>query len=63
MASESVGALLLKNTSLTENQLIEVMALQNQNGERLSDFLARENLATLEDVLRALCSQTQGKGR
>ena len=43
MANESIGALLLKNTSLTESQLSEVMALQNLKGEKLSDYLTRKN--------------------
>jgi general secretion pathway protein E len=57
LANESVGALLLKNTSLTENQLNEILALQTADGEKLSDALARKNLSAPDEVLKALCAQ------
>jgi general secretion pathway protein E len=56
MANDSVGALLLKNTSLTENQLSEVMALQGSNGEKLSDALAEKNFTNADDLLRTVCA-------
>jgi general secretion pathway protein E len=56
MAGESLGALLLKNTSLTENQLNEVLALSNQKGVKLVDDLASRNVATPDEVLKTVCA-------
>ncbi|MDZ4678260.1 MAG: type II secretion system ATPase GspE [Oligoflexia bacterium] len=57
MAIDSIGALLLKNTSLTENQLNEVLLLQDPNGEKLGEVLAKKNITSPDDMLKALCLQ------
>jgi general secretion pathway protein E len=57
MANDSsIGAVLLKSTSLTENQLNEVLALPGPKGEKLGDALARANVTAPDDVLRSVCN-------
>ncbi len=59
MANETVGALLLKGTTLTENQLTKVLELKTPKGLTLSEELVKKNLTGLDDVLKALCAHIQ----
>lgn len=58
MASDgSVGAVLLKNTSLSENQLAEVLALHNSKGQRVGEVLAQSATTSPDEIIRNLCAQ------
>jgi general secretion pathway protein E len=67
MASlDSVGALILKATSLTESQLMQVLELRNQRGERIGDHFSKIQTATaalvtsqpaIDDLVRDLALQ------
>jgi len=48
MANESIGALLLKNTSLTEKPSGRVLALSGPNGDKVLDILATKGTSNAE---------------
>jgi general secretion pathway protein E len=56
MANESIGAILLKNTSLSENQVGEVLALSGPTGEKLLDALTAKGISTADELLKQLCA-------
>jgi general secretion pathway protein E len=53
----NIGDLLLKYTSLTQEQLDECVALQEAEGGRLGDILLRKKYVLPHEVMRALCHQ------
>jgi hypothetical protein len=52
MAKDQIGAVILKNTSLSEGQLNEVMALQTRQGQRLGDVLGQLASSNADDILK-----------
>src|ERR1017187_6514818 len=57
MAVDGISAVLLKNTSLTEGQILQLLALKSQDGRPIADHLAQKNLTVLEDILKALAAE------
>ena len=59
MAVELIGQILLRRTSLTEQQLADVLAAQRAGGgvERIGRMLASQGLLTGQEVLEALAEQ------
>lgn len=58
MAKKTLGEILTESTSLTKEQLDEALKTQaSQEGSRIGEILIEKNLATEEDVLRALAHQ------
>ena len=55
MANESIGALLLKNTSLSENQVGEMLSLSGPTGEKLLDILTAKGISNVDELLKQLC--------
>ena len=54
---ERLGDLLLKYTSLTEEQLAECVGLQESEGGRLGDILLKKKYVLPHEIMRALCAQ------
>lgn len=52
-----LGQILLKHTSLTEEQLEEALRLQETEGGLLGDILIRRNMILPHEIMRALCVQ------
>jgi len=52
-----LGELLLKHTSLTQEQLEECVKLQEEEGGRLGDILLRKKYVMPHEIMRALCAQ------
>lgn len=52
-----LGDLLLKYTSLTDEQLKECVEIQNTEGGRLGDILLRKKYVMPHEIMRALCAQ------
>lgn len=52
-----LGEILLKTTSLTEEQLKEALEIQSREGGLLGDILVRKNFVLPHEILRALCAQ------
>ncbi len=57
LQEEKIGQLLLKHTSLTEEQLNEALEGQKESGILLGDILLRKNYITGSDIIRVLCHQ------
>jgi general secretion pathway protein E len=57
LARRKLGEILLKNTTLTENQLQEALDLQTKDHRPLGDILVAKNLVSANDILKALCAQ------
>lgn len=55
--SPKLGEILLKNTSLTEDQLTEALLLQEQEGGLLGDILVRRKMILPHEIMKALCVQ------
>jgi general secretion pathway protein E len=52
-----LGQILLKHTSLTEEQLSEALRIQEKEGGLLGDILIRRNMIMPHEIMRALCIQ------
>ena len=52
-----LGELLLKHTTLTQEQLDEALHLQEQEGGLLGEILVRKNMILPHEIMRALCTQ------
>src|SRR4051812_30470171 len=52
-----LGELLLKHTSLTQEQLEECVHVQEEEGGRLGDILLRKKYVMPHEIMRALCAQ------
>ncbi len=55
--SNRLGDLLLKHTSLTQEQLQECVQVQAEEGGRLGDILLRKKYVMPHEIMRALCAQ------
>lgn len=56
-APPKLGQILLKHTSLTEEQLDEALKIQKTDGGLLGDILIRRNMILPHEIMRALCMQ------
>lgn len=54
---DRIGDLLLKHTSLTQEQLEECVLIQTEEGGRLGDILLRKKYVMPHEITRALCAQ------
>lgn len=54
---EKIGALLLKHTALTKEQLSEALELQKKEGILLGEILLRKNYIHTNDITRVICHQ------
>lgn len=54
---QKIGQLLLKHTSLTEEQLHEALTIQKETGSMIGDVLLRKNFIHPHDIVRVLCRQ------
>jgi len=54
MEDRSLGAILLENSTLTQEQLEEALAFQREKGVKLSDALMALKFLRNEDILKAL---------
>jgi general secretion pathway protein E len=52
-----LGELLLRHTSLTQENLEEALRLQKQEGGLLGEILVRKNLISQHEIMKALCIQ------
>ena len=52
-----LGDLLVGNGTITQQQLMDALALQKFNGKRLGDVLRDSNIITEEQVIEALMTQ------
>lgn len=52
-----LGQILLKHTSLSEEQLDEALRIQDKEGGLLGDILIRRNMILPHEIMRALCIQ------
>jgi len=57
MAIENISGILLKNTSMTPDQLKFLFRSHNQSGVNIGDLLSQKNLTTAEEILDALCKE------
>jgi general secretion pathway protein E len=57
MPAPRLGQILIKHTSLTEEQLNEALHLQETEGGLLGDILIRRNMILPHEIMRALCVQ------
>ncbi len=57
MNTSLLGNLLMKHTSLTQEQLAECVRLQEEEGGRLGDILLRKKYVLPHEIMRALCAQ------
>lgn len=57
MEERSLGAILLENTALTQQQLEEALALQRDKGVKLGEALVQLKFLRNEDILKALSIQ------
>lgn len=57
ISSNKIGQILLEHTSLTKDQLEEVLDLQRQKGVRLGEILISKNYLTPEELAKALAIQ------
>lgn len=53
-----MGQLLLKHTSLTEEQLNEALKIQEETGHLIGEILLKKNYIHPHDVVRVICHQT-----
>jgi len=57
LSSNKIGQILLDHTSLTPDQLEEVLEIQHQKGQRLGEILISKNYLTPEELAKALAIQ------
>lgn len=55
--NKKIGEILLKTTSLTEDQLNEALQLQKRDGGQLGEILIKKNFVLPNEILKALCAQ------
>lgn len=56
-STPALGQLLLKHTSLTQDQLNEALRVQKIEGGVLGEILIRKNILTPHEIMKALCMQ------
>jgi general secretion pathway protein E len=56
-SSPKLGEILLKHTSLTQQQLDDALKIQQTEGGLLGDILIRRNIVLPHEMMRALCMQ------
>lgn len=54
---ERIGELLLKHTSLTEDQLAEALEIQEESGMLLGEILLKKNYIHPHDIIKVICHQ------
>ncbi|MFZ4713520.1 MAG: type II secretion system ATPase GspE [Bacteriovoracaceae bacterium] len=54
---EKIGELLLKNTTLTQEQLNEALDLQRETGTMLGEILVKKNYIHPHDIVKVICHQ------
>ncbi len=54
---EKIGQLLLKHTSLTDDQLEEALDIQQESGMLLGEILLRKNYIHPHDIIKVICHQ------
>lgn len=54
---EKIGQLLIKHTSLQQNQLEEALQIQKETGELLGEILLKKNYLHPHDIIKILCKQ------
>ena len=52
-----LGEVLLKNTSISQDQLNDALKIQYEEGGLLGEILVRKNMLALSEIVRALCLQ------
>jgi general secretion pathway protein E len=55
--SEKLGDILLKTTTLTEDQLEEALEIQKTHGGVLGEILIKKNFVLPHEILKAVCAQ------
>jgi general secretion pathway protein E len=56
---EKIGELLLKHSSLTEDQLAEALEIQSESGMLLGEILLKKNYIHPHDIIRVICHQVE----
>ncbi|EQC47801.1 type II secretion system protein E [Bacteriovorax sp. BSW11_IV] len=56
---EKIGQLLLKHTSLTEDQLHEALELQEETGMMVGEILLKKNYIHPHDIIKVICHQVE----
>lgn len=54
---EKIGQLLLKHTSLTDDQLEEALEIQQESGMLLGEILLKKNYIHPHDIIKVICHQ------
>jgi general secretion pathway protein E len=54
---EKIGQLLLKHTSLTDEQLLEALDIQHESGMLLGEILLKKNYIHPHDIIKVICHQ------
>lgn len=54
---ERIGQLLLKHTSLTDDQLSEALEIQSESGMLLGEILLKKNYIHPHDIIKVICHQ------
>ncbi len=54
---EKIGELLLKHTTLSEDQLAEALEIQQESGLLLGEILLRKNYIHPHDIIKVICHQ------
>ncbi len=54
---EKIGQLLLKHTSLTDDQLDEALEIQHESGMLLGEILLKKNYIHPHDIIKVICHQ------
>ena len=54
---ERIGQLLLKYTSLTDDQLEEALEIQHESGMLLGEILLKKNYIHPHDIIKVICHQ------
>ena len=56
---ERIGQLLLKHTTLTEDQLDEALEIQRESGLMLGEILLKKNYIHPHDIIKVICHQVE----
>lgn len=56
---EKIGQLLLKHTSLTEDQLAEALEIQRESGLLIGEILLKKNYIHPHDIVKVICHQIE----
>jgi general secretion pathway protein E len=57
MATDSVGSLVIKNTSLSESQLNSILSTPTMSGSTIGELIAKRGLSTVDEILAFLCKE------